>query len=75
MEEEAVSCSESMQEIQSKLEPYGFYRCHSGFLVNMNCIKKLGSDTVLVSKFEVPVSKHRKKDFYQVVAAYQGMRL
>lgn len=75
MEEEAVSCSESMQEIQSKLEPYGFYRCHSGFLVNMNYIKKLGSDTVLVSKFEVPVSKHRKKDFYQAVAAYQGMRL
>lgn len=74
-EGETVNCSEPMQEIQSKLEPFGFYRCHSGFLINMNYIKRLNSETVLVANFEVPVSKHRKKDFYQAVAAYQGMRL
>ena len=72
---EAVNCSESMQEVQKKLEAYGFYRCHSGFLINMNYITKLNSETVVVQKYEVPVSKHRKKDFYQAVAAYQGMIL
>lgn len=72
---ESVNCSESMQEVQKKLEVYGFYRCHSGFLINMNYVVRLNGETVMVQQYEVPVSKHRKKDFYQAIAAYQGMIL
>lgn len=73
--EEEVGCSETMSEVQKKLESYGFFRCHNSFLVNMAYIDRLDGNIAIVKKYEIPISKHRKKEFYQAVVSYQGMLL
>ncbi len=72
---EDLPCSETMNELQEKLEECGFYRCHNAFLVNMNAIDRMDSCVVIVRGVEIPVSKYRRKEFKQAVARYQGMLL
>ena len=53
----------------SQLEPFGFVRCHKGFVVNLNKIKRLRSaEILLVSGKRIPVGRVYKKE---IMEAYQ----
>jgi len=46
---------------KKKLLPYNFVNCHQGFLVNMNYIKRIDTNSILLKNgAEVPISKHKR---------------
>lgn len=56
----------SMKEIKAKLEPLPFSECNSGFLINLNFVRRVGKDSVvLTSDQELPLSRRLKKQFTQ----------
>lgn len=55
----------SLADLEDRLAAQGFYRCHRGFLVNLDWVKEITAWTrdsyslILKDKREVPLSKHR----------------
>lgn len=61
--EEVFVHYEKMSEVEEKLKEYNFYRCHTGYLINLKSIMKLDYDYVtLEGNIRLPVSKYRIKD-------------
>lgn len=58
--------------LENQLKPYGFYRCHNAFLVNMRQIRGVNAADITVGSETIPLSKHRKKEFLSEMAAYLG---
>lgn len=51
-------CVGKLQDEQAKLRPYGFTRCHQGYVVNLAHVKSIGRDCVFLDTgAEVPVSR------------------
>lgn len=66
----------SMKELETELKQYGFFRCHSGFLVNMGFVKQVEKLEVhLTSGETIYVSKPKKKEFMEAMAEYWGKML
>ncbi len=73
---ETVVCYRHMKELEKDLEPYGFFRCHTGFLVNLAFVKRVEKlDIELTSGESIYVSKPRKKEFMKALAGYWGKQL
>ena len=65
-----------MKEIEKELSPYGFFRCHVGFLVNLVFVKKVEKlDVELTSGETVYVSKPKRREFMEALAGYWGNML
>ncbi len=66
----------NMKELEKELVPYGFYRCHVGFLVNMEFVKRVEKLNIeLTSGETIYASKPKKKEFMEAMAEYWGKRL
>lgn len=39
-------CSEKINDLEMRLEEYGFFRCHKSFLINLNCVEYLDKEFV-----------------------------
>lgn len=37
-------CSEKINDLETKLEEYGFFKCHKSFLINLNCVEHLDKE-------------------------------
>lgn len=67
---------ESMKALEQRLTPFGFYRCHAGYLVNMGLIQSVEKLEITLSSGEtVYVSKPKKKEFMKALAGYWGEML
>ncbi len=55
-----------------KLEPYGFSRCNSCYLVNLRCVEGVRGYTVTVAGEELRISQPRKKAFMQALNGMLG---
>jgi len=65
-----------LKELEDQLKGCGFLRCHSSFLVNCAHIQEIKAMSLLISNgAEVPISKHRKKEFMEELTIYAGGRL
>jgi DNA-binding LytR/AlgR family response regulator len=55
----------SLSKLEKDLKKYNskFYRCHKSYLVNMKHIQYIKKNTVFVKNTEIPVSRHKIKDF------------
>lgn len=55
----------SLSKLEKDLNKYNckFYRCHKSYLVNMKHIQYIKKNTVFVNNTEIPVSRHKIKDF------------
>ena len=51
----------SMRKIEKLLEGKNFFRCYSGFMVNLKMVNSLEKNIVYVNNIPVPVSKNRVK--------------
>lgn len=72
-EKEDIVSYRKLKEFESELKEYGFGRCHSGYLVNflyIDTIIKL--DAKLVTGEDIPISKLKRKEFMEELAAYWG---
>lgn len=71
-----VICYKNMKEIEKELFPHGFFRCHTGFLVNLAFVKNVEKlDVELTSGETVYVSKPKRKAFMEALAGYWGKML
>ena len=64
-----------LSQVEERLAPHGFFRCHRSYLVNMAQIKRIGVDgAVMPDGTMIPVSRHRRKLFLDAFASYMGGR-
>ena len=57
---------------EEKLEPHGFARCNSGYLVNLAYVSSVQMNTVQVGPHQLQVSRPRRKAFLEALADYIG---
>ncbi|MBS6642360.1 MAG: response regulator transcription factor [Clostridiaceae bacterium] len=65
-----------LKEMEEQLKDCSFLRCHSSFLVNCIHIQEVRPLSLLLDNGEeIPISKHRKKEFMEELTRYAGGRL
>lgn len=64
-----------MGKLEDELSPYGFYRIHSGFLINLEYVEKYQDYFVSINDKMLPVSRVRKKDFLENLSDYIDVQM
>lgn len=62
----------SIRTMKEKLIELPFAECNAGCLVNLEKVRRIGKETVMVEHVEVPLSRRMKKQFTQKYIAYIG---
>lgn len=71
-----IECYQPLSALEAQLAGRPFFRCHSGFLINLAQIRQIGRDfLVLRDGSRIPVSRHRRAALMQAFAAYAGDQL
>ncbi len=61
----------NMKEHQALLKPEGFCRCHAAYIVNMQYVRQVdGQDILLKNNKVVHISKTKKREFYNMFMDY-----
>ncbi len=63
---------DTMQNLETQLSPYHFYRCHNGYLVNLLHVSRVYKNTVTVDGEELLVARPRQKEFMARMLEYLG---
>jgi DNA-binding LytR/AlgR family response regulator len=69
---EELSFSGTMRELEEKLTPLHFFRCNSGYLVNLAQVTGVRESCALVAGEALPISRPRKKAFLDALTDYVG---
>lgn len=72
---QALCSSEPLYALEERLRGEPFYRCHNAFLVNLAFVHTVGAAELTVPGQRIPVSKHRRRDFFRQLTAYRGSML
>ena len=72
-----VEINRKIGELEKRLSNKLFYRCHNSYMVNMDYVEGIESNSVLINneihQIEyIPISKYRKEDFLKRLADYMG---
>lgn len=68
-----VRAAGSLSKWEDDLERMSFFRCHTGYLVNLAYVRMIGaSEIVLHSGETIPVSKHRRKNLLSALTRFAG---
>lgn len=59
--------AKTLSSLEKELKNDGFFRCHSGFLINMKYVDAVGENAVKVMGQTIPVSRSRKKGLIAVL--------
>lgn len=62
--------SGKLKEIEALLEPWHFFRCHTGYLVNLRYVDGYADGFALVNQEKIPVSRYRKREFLDALSEY-----
>ncbi len=66
-------CHATMSDMGEALRGKGFFRCHKSYTVSLRHVAWIGGASVRMSNGdELPVSKHRRREFLEAFAAYAG---
>ena len=59
-----VTSVTQLSQVEARLVPYGFFRCHRSYLVALRKIRRIGAtDLTMANGDVVPLSKHRRREF------------
>ncbi len=72
--EDKLSLNSTMKELEKKLEKAGFFRCNNCYLVNLAYVRSIKGSFALVDRFELAISRSRKKAFMEALTEYVGMK-
>lgn len=61
---------ETLQEMEEQLAGCHFSRCNHCYLINLQNVTSLLKDSVMVGKYELAVSRPKKKQFMQDLSDY-----
>jgi DNA-binding LytR/AlgR family response regulator len=67
----SISCIGTLQSMEEQL-PGMFFRCHSAFLVNLMAVECLKGQDVVVAGKQIPISKHRRREFIRALTECIG---
>lgn len=71
-----IECYQPLSALEAHLAGRPFFRCHSGFLINLAQVCQIGRDfLILRDGSRIPVSRHRRAALMQAFAAYAGDQL
>jgi len=74
--DESLDINSSVNLLEQELNGKGFFRCHSAFLVNQRYIRSIGTtDLTLRNGIHIPISKHRRTEFLNMLTKYVGERI
>lgn len=62
----------TMKEMESKLENADFFRCNSGYLVNLAQVMGVKNNCALVGSYQLQISRPKKKAFLAALTDYLG---
>jgi DNA-binding LytR/AlgR family response regulator len=62
----------TIKEMEAKLEGGHFFRCNSGYIVNMAHVTEVKDNFVLVGKYRLPISRPKKRAFMTALTDYFG---
>lgn len=62
----------TMKSIEQQMTKYKFFRCNSGYLVNLRYVESVEQNIVTVSGHKLQISRHRKKCFMYALTDYVG---
>ena len=68
-------CSDTMRELEAKLSPFGFGRCHQAYIVNTAFVESVTKTDVLVHGEHVPMSRNRREEFVALLLKEVGATL
>ncbi len=60
----------TMRDYESRLEKNNFFRCNSGYLINLMMVNGVKDDMVSVGGYELKISRPRKKQFMERLAGF-----
>lgn len=68
--DESIICYRKMKELEELLIPYHFFRCHSGYLVNLAFVLEIvGCEVILSLEERIPVSQNRRSAMIRTMEA------
>lgn len=62
----------TMKDMEAELEGKHFFRCNSGYLVNLAQVRGVQDSLALVGEYEIPVSRPKRKAFMTALTDYWG---
>lgn len=71
----ALDLRMSIAALEQALEPGAFFRVHNAYLVALAHVSRLDGLTLRVGGDEIPVSRHKKRDFVQALTTYLGEQI
>lgn len=63
---------ETMKNLEANLITFDFFRCHNGYLVNLQKVDSVDKNQVLIEGKSIPISRPRKKEFMIALTNYLG---
>lgn len=73
--ERSIDLRMTMAALEKQLPPGAFFRVHNAYLVSLAHVRGITGLTLDVGGEEVPVSRHKKREFMQALTAYLGEQL
>lgn len=65
-----------IKELEEQLTPYGFLRCHTSYLVNSQCIRRIDQTELTLSDGKrIPISQRRRREFINNLSKYIGEQI
>ena len=62
----------NISEAEELLKGFGFYRCGKGYIINLDKIDSFSDGICRVGRYNVPVSRSKKKEFMNVLANHMS---
>ena len=70
---DSITSRITMKELDEGLKGRGFFRCHKGYTVSLDHVRRVAASGIIMDNGdEVPLSKHRRKEFLEAYANYIG---
>lgn len=67
LSEEQICSRGVLKEVEKIIQPYDFYRCSKGFLVNMKKVDGVKSNNCLIHGKEIAIGRNMKKRFMELL--------
>lgn len=73
-QKEEILSYNTLKSFEEQLDKAIFYRCHHGYIINFKYLENITTKNSIMmrSGAEIPLSKHRRKDFMTKVTSYLG---
>lgn len=66
------SCSDTMRDLEAKLAPFGFGRCHQAYIANVAYVESVKKKEVLVHGQWIPMSRYKREEFVTLLLKEVG---